>query len=350
MEINLTGFAVVLEVCDFLKPVGFFRIFSLKTFLRMVMTMALTGLLAACATDRPAGESPATIIARETATPEPSFRVIAYVTGAIVPQVIPYARLTHINYAFLLPNADGTFVPLINAWKLKEIVTQAHQADVKVLISVGGWGWDEQFETMAADPSLRATFVQKLSAFVDEYALDGADIDWEYPDPGQSAQNFLALIRELRLAMPDKLLTTAVVSYGETGRGVARETFDLFDFVNVMTYDGPDHGAMAQFNAGLDYWQERGLAPEKTVMGVPFYARPTEASYRQIVAADPQAAYVDTIEYNGATIYYNGIATIQAKTRLAMARAGGIMFWTLEHDALDDLSLLKAIDDTVHQP
>jgi hypothetical protein len=33
-----------------------------------------------------------------------------------------------------------------------------------------------------------------------------------------------------------------------------------------------------------------------------------------------------------------------------MERAGGIMFWTLEHDALDDLSLLKAIDDTVHQP
>lgn len=277
------------------------------------------------------------------------FRVIAYVTGAIVPDVIPYTRLTHINYAFLIPNADGSFAPFTNSWKLKTIVTQAHQSDVHVLISVGGWGWDEQFETMAADPSSRAAFVQNLSAFVDEYGLDGADIDWEYPDPGQSAQNFLALIRELRLAMPDKLLTTAVISYGETGDGIVAETFDLFDFVNIMTYDGPDHGTMEQFETGLAYWQGRGLSPQKTVMGVPFYARPSETTYRKIVAADPQAAYVDTVEFNGAANHYNGIPTIQVKTHLAMQKAGGIMFWTLDHDTSDDLSLLKAIDDVVHK-
>ncbi|MCI0395666.1 MAG: glycosyl hydrolase family 18 protein [Chloroflexi bacterium] len=296
-----------------------------------------------------ADNSPATAVPGETPVPAPPFRVIAYVTSAIIPELIPYARLTHINYAFLIPNADGTFAPLANGWKLKEIVSRAHQAEVQVLISVGGWGWDEEFETMAADPALRSVFVENLSAFVDEYALDGADIDWEYPDPGQSAQNFLALIGELRLAMPDKLLTTAVVSYGENGGGVASETFELFDFVNVMTYDGPDHGTMEQFNAGLEYWQERGLPPEKTVMGVPFYAEPGSAIYRKIVEDNPQAAYVDTIEYQGAPIHYNGILTIQAKTQIAMQRAGGIMFWTLDHDALDDLSLLKAIDEAVRQ-
>ena len=66
--------------------------------------------------------------------------------------------------------------------------------------------------------------------------------------------------------------------------------------------------------------------------------------------ANPQNAYVDTIEWNGAPIVYNGIPTIQAKTQLAMDKAGGIMFWTLEHDALDDLSLLKAIDGVVQAP
>jgi GH18 family chitinase len=116
-----------------------------------------------------------------------------------------------------------------------------------------------------------------------------------------------------------------------------------------MTYDGPDHGTMEQYQAGLDYWQGRGLPSEKTVMGLPFYARPIEAVYRKIVEADPQAAFLDTIEWNGEMIYYNGIPTIQAKTELAMERAGGIMFWTLEHDAMDDLSLLKAIDATVKE-
>jgi chitinase len=280
---------------------------------------------------------------------KPSFRVIAYVTAAIVPEVIPYARLTHINYAFLIPNADGSLASFANGWKLKTIVSAAHEQGVRVLISVGGWGWDAQFETLAADPALRALFVQNLKAFVDEYGLDGADIDWEYPDPGASAQNFLALIQELRASMPEALLTTAVVAHGETGEGVPAETFALFDFVNVMTYDGPDHGTMEQFTAGLDYWGGRGLPPGKTVMGVPFYARPGEASYRVIVEADPGAAYRDTTEHHGATVHYNGIPTVQAKTHLARQRAGGIMFWTLDHDALDDLSLLQAIDDAIHQ-
>lgn len=102
--------------------------------------------------------------------------------------MIPYERLTHINYAFLIPNEDGSFAPLTNGWKLKTIVAQAHEAGVKVLISVGGWGWDEQFETLAAAAATRTTFVQNLTAFVNEYNLDGADIDWEYPDPGPSAQ------------------------------------------------------------------------------------------------------------------------------------------------------------------
>jgi hypothetical protein len=66
------------------------------------------------------------------------------------------------------------------------------------------------------------------------------------------------------------------------------------------------------------------------------------------VEADPEAAYVDSIEYNGAEIFYNGIPTIQSKTQIALERAAGIMFWTLEHDAANELSLLQAIDAVVH--
>ncbi|MCL4871297.1 MAG: hypothetical protein KJ063_20235 [Anaerolineae bacterium] len=275
------------------------------------------------------------------------FRVIAYVTGAVIPELIPYDKLTHINYAFLIPNPDGSFARLANLWKLQMIAEQAHEHGVQVLISVGGWGWETQFETMAADPASRALFVQNLTRFVTDNGLDGADVDWEYPRPGQSAQNFLLLIQELRQAMPDKLLTTAVVSYGATGDGVLTETFDLFDFINVMSYDGPDHGTMAQFNTGLEYWQGRGLPPEKTVMGIPFYSRPNEVLYRQLVATNPEAAYMDALEFNGVMNHYNGIPTVQAKTQIALERAGGVMFWTLEHDTQDELSLLKAIDEVV---
>lgn len=300
---------------------------------------------------------PATSI---TSTPEPTvipspspsaasqFIILAYATDGVFAEIIPYDRLTHINYSFLTPRADGTFNPINNAWKLKQIVKDAHAHGVKVSISVGGWGWDAQFEELAADPGTRSAFVQNLTAFVEEYGLDGVDMDWEYPDPGDSSQNFLALIRELRAAMPDTLLTTAVVSYGdEHGIGVSNESFELFDFVNVMTYDGPDHGTMEQFERGLSYWSGRGLPKEKIVMGAPFYADPN-LPYYKIVQADPAAAQMDSFDYFGTTYYYNGIPTLQAKTRIAMEKAGGMMFWALDHDAQGELSLVKAIHDAVH--
>lgn len=283
-----------------------------------------------------------------TPTPPP-FRVVAYLTPAIVPDTIAYDKLTHINYAFLLPNADGTFQPLANGWKLKQIVTDAHAANVQVLISVGGWGWEKEFEAMAADSATRAAFVDNLSNLVAEYDLDGADVDWEYPLPGESAQNYLALLAALRERMPQKLLTTAVVSHGANGDGIPSESFALFDFINVMTYDGPDHGTMAQFQLGLDYWSQRGLPPEKTVMGIPFYTRPSETTYRALVEANPEAAQSDTLDWQGTPNLYNGIPTVQAKTKLAQAAAGGVMFWTLDYDAAGDLSLLTAIDQAIQR-
>lgn len=286
-----------------------------------------------------------------TPSPAPApFIVLAYATDGIVADLIPYEELTHINYSFLTPNADGTLNPINNEWKLQQIVSAAHAHGVRVSISVGGWGWDKQFEQLAAAPEARRAFVRNLKTFVEQYQLDGTDIDWEYPDAGASSQNFLALIQELRGALQAKLLTAAVVSYGdENGAGIPGESFALFDFVNVMTYDGLDHGTLEQFEKGLSYWRARGLPREKTVMGLPFYGRP-DTPYSKLVQADPSAAQVDSFDYFGTTVHYNGIPTVRAKTRIAMEKAGGIMFWALDHDAPGDLSLVKAIHQTIHEP
>lgn len=314
-------------------------------------------LLAACSTSAtPTPSIAVTSTSEPTVSPSPTpspFIILAYATEGIIAEIIPYDKLTHINYAFLTPKPDGTFNPITNGWKLKQIVSVGHTKNVKVLISVGGWGWDQQFETMAANLESRNAFVQNLKAFVDEYQLDGADIDWEYPDAGESSQNFLALIKELRAALPDKLLTTAVVSYGDNALGIHPESFELFDFVNVMTYDGPDHGTMEQFEKGLAYWSARGLPKEKIVMGMPFYSHVKDSSaegvtFAKLVQADPAAAQVDEFDYYGMTEVYNGIPTVQTKTRLAMQKASGVMFWALDHDAQDEFSLVNAIYQTAH--
>ncbi len=157
---------------------------------------------------------------------------MAYVTDAIVPTTIPFDELTHINYAFLLPNVDGSFRDLLNTWMLGNLIDLAHQHNVKVLVSVGGWGLDTEFEALAASPSNRTTFVQDLVNIVDHYQFDGADIDWEYPDPGQSSLNFLALIMELRNALPkDKLLTAAVVALGDHAAGIPDQAFPMMDYI-----------------------------------------------------------------------------------------------------------------------
>lgn len=278
-----------------------------------------------------------------------SFRITAYATDAIIVELIPYGKFTHINYSFLIPNADGTFATLNNAWKLETIVESAHRQNVRVSVAVGGWGWDDQFEQMASSPGSRASFVKNLKDIVDQYQLDGVDIDWEYPDPGDSAQNYLALMKELRAALPDKLISTAVISYGdEIGLGIPDKTFALVDYVNVMTYDGKVHASMQEFEEGIKYWSERGVPKEKINIGTPFYSRPSEISFAKLVQLDPAAAQVDSFEYNGTLQMYNGIPTLQAKTRLAMERTGGIMFWALDHDAQGEFSLVDAIYQIVH--
>ena len=276
------------------------------------------------------------------------FRVIGYVTDKGAEASDDQLRqLTHVNYAFVIPRADGTLFEIANTWKLEGYVERAHEHGGQVLISVGGWGWDDEFERLASAEATRATFVGEVVALVEAFDLDGADIDWEYPDPGASSEAFTALMTELRDALPaDRLLTAAVAALGPNAEGVSADVFSIVDFLNVMAYDGdaPDgHASMTYAEEALTYWADRGLPAEKVVLGVPFYARPLEIPYRELVEADETAPDHDEVEHYSTVVNYNGLDTIRRKTELAMAEASGIMFWKLDDDTLDESSLLGAI-------
>jgi len=281
----------------------------------------------------------------------PKFRVIGYAIAGIDVSAIQFDKLTHINYAFLVPDKDGTFAPIGNPPELREIVEKAHAKGVNVLISVGGWGWDDEFEALAADPTSRATFVQGLVNLIQDFKLDGVDVDWEFPNPGKSSENFLALIQELRNALPNKLLTSAVVSCGSTGEGIPTSSFKYFDYVNLMAYDGdgPNHSPYELAQEAILYWLGRGLPANKAVLGVPFYSRPIYSPYRKIVEKDPQAAYADEAKIFSTTVNYNGIPTIQRKTALALQQASGVMIWALNYDSVNETSLLSAIDRAIQE-
>jgi chitinase len=281
------------------------------------------------------------------------FRVVAYVTEHADLNNTSFERLTHVNYAFLCPNGNGTFQPLDDPARLEKFVDVAHRSGVRALISVGGWGWEAQFAKTAAQPAYRAIFIRDLLEIVRQYRLDGVDMDWEYPRPGSSSDDFLALMSELRRELPrEKLLSAAVIAYGEVGAGVPSESFEVMDFVNLMAYDDfanpMSHSSLECARAALDYWLGRGLARQKAVLGVPFYSRPDGVPYARLVEADPLAAENDLSDYQGKTVNYNGIPTIQAKTRLALERGSGIMFWALEQDSSGGASLITAIERVVN--
>ena len=303
-----------------------------------LVVMLLSAGLAAV----PAGNAPAAS-ARSAAN---SFKIVGYLPSwAGEVNAVQYGKLTHINYAFVVPDGNGALSPVPNPAKLRDLVRLGHANGVKVLISIGGWnnGDDSPFESLAANPAARSAFVHNVLTMAADYNLDGADIDWEYPDPGASAGNFSQLMAELGNALHarGKLLTAAVISNGNT-QGVQPAVFESVDFLNIMLYDGGTPHAnydwtIAQVNA----WKARGLPTSKTVVGIPFYSRPTYAAYAQLVAMDPANANRDCTTVNGGQACYNGRPTVARKTQWALANAGGVMFWELSNDTNDATSLLN---------
>src|SRR6185312_9226630 len=94
----------------------------------------LAVFLSSCSTSATPVNVPESTIA-PTMTPipaSPPFIILAYATDGIVADIIPYNQLTHINYAFLTPKSDGTFNPINNGWKLKQIATIGHEHNVHV--------------------------------------------------------------------------------------------------------------------------------------------------------------------------------------------------------------------------
>lgn len=77
---------------------------------------------------------------------------------------------------------------------------------------------------MAANEQYRLSFANDCRRAIEQFQLDGIDIDWEYPTSSAAGissspddtQNYTLLMRDLRKAIgPDKLLTLASVYNGK---------------------------------------------------------------------------------------------------------------------------------------
>ena len=238
--------------------------------------------------------------------------IIAYVVGfdgLIDINMLSPEKITHINYAFVDVKDGKAFLTnevtdTVNFRKLNELKKQ--NPDLKILISIGGWGWSRNFSDAVLTSEKQKTFAKSAVEIMGKYNLDGVDIDWEYPAiPGdvgnvyrpEDKKNYTLMFAAIRAELDalskttskKYLLTTAVGGFQQfidsTEMGKAQE---YLDYVNIMSYDSqsskiaihhtnlyPSESYEKSNSASIaiDGFIKAGVPAEKLVMGIAFYGR-----------------------------------------------------------------------------
>lgn len=295
----------------------------------------------------------------------------AYIMG-IRGDIPDVSLVTHVNFAFghVSETFDGVLLPdkegLMQVARLKK-----QKPELKVLLSVGGWG-SGRFSEMAADSLKRKSFSSDCGRIVKEFSIDGIDIDWEYPGSdlaGISASpddkaNFTLLMRDLRTALgPDKLLTLASVCNADYIDFKA--ILPYVDYINVMSYDmgtqNTHHAALYRSeyaghctaDEAVRKHIEAGVPPQMLVMGMPFYGRgadgytPYSAKHSSDVEFwDDTAKVPMVLDSTGNMLFgYENVRSLTEKCKYIVSHGlRGGMYWEYNADnETHDLS--RAVHD-----
>lgn len=244
-----------------------------------------------------------------------NYKIIGYAAGYEEYDFskIDAKKLTHINFAFAnIIEGKVAFELDTDAAKISTLVGLKKQnPDLKILYSVGGWVWSDQFSTMAAYEESRQLFAESCVALLKKHEFDGVDLDWEYP--GQRAEdnvfrpadkdNFTLLLKDIREALNVQgekddthyLLTIATgANQAYIDNTDLGEAHRYLDFINVMCYDFyqgwmyqtghhanlyPSDKEKYGGNSGVEAIERHivaGVPVKKLVLGIPFYGRQWE--------------------------------------------------------------------------
>jgi chitinase len=265
----------------------------------------------------------------------PTMRIVGYLAswgvrskGTVIAN-LPAADLTHIFYAFAEIAPDGSVTiankcldagacapgetlptrPGGNFGELQRL--KRHHPNLRLAISIGGWGGSARFSDAALTDSSRRRFASSaIDLFIRKWPglFDGIDIDWEFPVEGglkgnverpADKRNFTLLLGELRSELDEEgrrdhrhyeLTIAASARPSEIANIELDQIVPLLDFINVMTYDYHTGGSIAHFNAPLfpaaddptpeltvdasmRAFEEGGSPRDKLLVGIPFFAR-----------------------------------------------------------------------------
>jgi len=278
----------------------------------------------------------------------PSTRVIGYLPNysgsyADWAERIDFAKMTHLNLAFALPNENNDWNMGASDGEVQALVDAAHAAGVKVLASLGGGGGDQAVIRRYRDADNIGPLVAELDDFVAAHDFDGVDIDIE--DPNNLGDNYSLFVDAVidTLRPQGKLVTAAVAQYLQDS--MSDDTLHAYDFVNVMIYTNYEDSV----NQLAWYVDTKQVPPDELTLGAAFFGTDDDwgyYAYRDILNADDNAWAYDQTTVNGRTVRYTGVESMKALAEYSKS-FGGIMFWDLSGDVEGAHSLYRAIQETM---
>ncbi|MET0635345.1 MAG: glycosyl hydrolase family 18 protein [Chitinophagaceae bacterium] len=342
-------------------------------------------------------------------------RVIAYFAGRIHQlDSIDVNKITHLIFCF--GHLQGNRFRVDNAKDSaiirRMVALKSTNPQLKVLLSLGGWGGCETCSFAFSTAAGRQEFATEFKKLNDYFGTDGIDLDWEYPtirldndidqNPVHQAgpadkDNFTDLVKRLRNTLGEVMEVSFAAGGFDTylkGSVDWPSVMPLVNYVNLMSYDiingysteTGHHTALystprqhESTDNAVSYLLKIGVDPKKIIIGAAFYARiwenvpgkdhglyqpgkfKTSINYREfsskLSAGKGFETYWDSTarapySYNESEqlfATYDDRRSIIEKTNYVLDKGlGGIMFWELSHDLYKG-GLLDAIISAIRK-
>ena len=181
-----------------------------------------------------------------------TFRIIGYYAGPSSKiDSLDADKLTHLIFSFghLKGNRFHIGRSDDSLTIRKMVALKTAHPNLKVMLSLGGWGGCATCSDVFATDTGRTEFARSVREATDYFGTDGIDLDWEYPAiqgyPGHKftaadRDHFTALIQAIRkYSSPGFEISfaaggfTTYIDSSVDWKAVA----PLVDFVNIMSYD-----------------------------------------------------------------------------------------------------------------
>lgn len=234
---------------------------------------------------------------------------------------------------------------------MKDIRSKLTGKNILFRLGVAGGNW----KTMCASSVAIADFTRNMKNMMEQYDIDGADIDFEWPSSGADYTNVSNALIALKDGTENRVISPTLHPLYYK---ISAEAITKMDWISIQCYGpSPDRYPVEQYKIDLQkVISDGGIPKEKIVAGLPFIGatngKPTQAyntfTKNNLITSPDQ----NTVTYSGDEYLFDGQTNIKIKTRYARQQGMcGVMSWDLATDVpfTNSLSLLKAMKEAAEE-